>query len=111
MISAWKESDAQAAVDRYARDGVSRELALRVYSTRLLGRDPQLVLHGGGNSSLKARARELTSGEVDVLHVKGSGHDMATIEPAGMPAMRLAPLLALRGRESLSDSDFARVQK
>src|SRR5947209_14588920 len=111
MISAWKESDAQAAVDRYGRDGVSRELALRVYSTRLLGRDPQLVLHGGGNTSLKARARDLSGDEIDVIHVKGSGHDMATIEPAGMPAVRLAPLLALRARDELSDTDFARVQK
>jgi rhamnose utilization protein RhaD (predicted bifunctional aldolase and dehydrogenase)/NAD(P)-dependent dehydrogenase (short-subunit alcohol dehydrogenase family) len=111
MISAWKESDAQAAVDRYARDGVSRELALRVYSTRLLGRDHQLVLHGGGNTSLKARARDLSGDEIDVLYIKGSGHDMGTIEPAGMPAVRLAPLLALRARGSLSDADFARVQK
>src|SRR4051812_24412688 len=111
MISAWKESDAQAAVDRYGRDGVSRELALRGYSTRLLGRASQLVLHGGGNASLKARARDLTGEDVDVLYVKGSGHNMGTIEPAGMPAVRLAPLLGLRARHELSDTDFARVQK
>jgi rhamnose utilization protein RhaD (predicted bifunctional aldolase and dehydrogenase)/NAD(P)-dependent dehydrogenase (short-subunit alcohol dehydrogenase family) len=111
MNSAWKEADAQAAISRYAREGVSRELALRVYSTRLLGRDPQLVLHGGGNTSLKARARDLGGEEVDILYVKGSGHSMGPIEPAGMPAVRLAPLLALRGRETLSDTDFARVQK
>jgi rhamnose utilization protein RhaD (predicted bifunctional aldolase and dehydrogenase)/NAD(P)-dependent dehydrogenase (short-subunit alcohol dehydrogenase family) len=111
MNSAWDEREAQEAVERYACEGVSPELALRVYSTRLLGRDPKLVLHGGGNTSLKARARDLTGDEIDVLYVKGSGADMGMIEPAGMPAVRLAPLLALRTRKSLSDTDFARVQR
>ena len=108
MKSAWNEREAQAAVEQYGGDS---EFALRVYSTRLIGRDPSLVLHGGGNTSLKARARDLTGEEIDVLYVKGSGSDMATIEPDGMPAVRLAPLLALRTRDELSDEDFARVQR
>jgi rhamnose utilization protein RhaD (predicted bifunctional aldolase and dehydrogenase)/NAD(P)-dependent dehydrogenase (short-subunit alcohol dehydrogenase family) len=111
MKSAWDEREAQKAVERYARDGVSAEFALRVYSTRLLGCDPHLVLHGGGNTSLKARARDVTGDEVDVLYVKGSGADMGVIEPAGLPAVRLSPLLALRSRDELSDEDFARVQR
>src|SRR5690349_16440617 len=111
MQSAWNERDAEEAVERYAQDGVSRDLALRVYSTRLLGSDPQLVLHGGGNTSLKARARDLTGEEIDVLYVKGSGCDMSTIDRAGMPAVRLAPLQALRARKELSDDEFARVQR
>jgi rhamnose utilization protein RhaD (predicted bifunctional aldolase and dehydrogenase)/NAD(P)-dependent dehydrogenase (short-subunit alcohol dehydrogenase family) len=108
MKSAWNEREAQAAVEQYGGDS---DFALRVYSTRLIGRDPSLVLHGGGNTSLKARARDLTGEEIDVLYVKGSGSDMATIEPDGMPAVRLAPLLALRTRDELSDEDFARVQR
>jgi rhamnose utilization protein RhaD (predicted bifunctional aldolase and dehydrogenase)/NAD(P)-dependent dehydrogenase (short-subunit alcohol dehydrogenase family) len=111
MNSAWNESEARETIERYTREGVAAELALRVYSTRLLGRDPQLVLHGGGNTSLKARAHDLTGEEIDVLYVKGSGWDMGTIEPAGLPAVRLAPLLALRARNALSDDDFARVQR
>jgi rhamnose utilization protein RhaD (predicted bifunctional aldolase and dehydrogenase) len=111
MNSAWKEADAQAAISRYAREGVSRELALRVYSTRLLGRDPQLVLHGGGNTSLKTRMRDVLGEEVDALCVKGSGWDMATIEPAGMPAVRLAPLRKLRALDTLSDEEMARAQR
>jgi rhamnose utilization protein RhaD (predicted bifunctional aldolase and dehydrogenase)/NAD(P)-dependent dehydrogenase (short-subunit alcohol dehydrogenase family) len=109
MKSAWVEREAKDAVDRYGAAGP--ELALRVYTTRLIGRDRKLVLHGGGNTSLKTSARDLTGETVAVMHVKGSGADMATIEPDGLPAVRLTPLLALRGRDALSDDDFARVQR
>lgn len=109
MQSAWSERDAQAAIDRYGQLGIGPELALRVYSTRLLGRDPKLVLHGGGNTSVKLTARDLTGADVPALHIKGSGWDMGVIEPPGMPAVRLEPLLRMRSRDSLSDDDMARV--
>lgn len=109
MKSGWIDRDAQSAVDHYARSGIAADLALRVYSTRLLGRDPKLVLHGGGNTSVKMTARELTGADVPALHIKGSGWDMGAIEPAGMPAVRLEPLLTMRAREKLSDDDMARV--
>jgi|tagenome__1003787_1003787.scaffolds.fasta_scaffold20927416_2 rhamnose utilization protein RhaD (predicted bifunctional aldolase and dehydrogenase)/NAD(P)-dependent dehydrogenase (short-subunit alcohol dehydrogenase family) len=111
MKSAWVDSDAEAAVARYARDGIARELALRVYTTRLLGQNPKLVLHGGGNTSVKMRTTDLNGEEVDVLCVKGSGWDMGTIEPAGLPAVRLDPLKKLRRRNALSDEDMVRVQR
>ncbi len=108
MRSAWVDRDAEAAV---ARLDVPRDLALRVYSTRLLGADRSLVLHGGGNTSLKMKAVDLNGDEVDVLCIKGSGADMATIEPAGLPAVRLAPLLRLRTRDQLSDDDFIQIPR
>jgi len=111
MKSAWLDSDAEAAVARYARDRIPRELALRVYTTRLLGQNPKLVLHGGGNTSVKLRMTDLNGDEVDVLCVKGSGWDMAKIEPAGLPAVRLEPLRKLRRRDALSDEDMVRVQR
>jgi rhamnose utilization protein RhaD (predicted bifunctional aldolase and dehydrogenase)/NAD(P)-dependent dehydrogenase (short-subunit alcohol dehydrogenase family) len=111
MKSAWADSDANAAVARYARDGIPRDLALRIYTTRLLGENPKLVLHGGGNTSVKLRMADLNGEEVDVLCVKGSGWDMATIEPAGLPAVRLDPLKKLRRRNVLSDEDMVRVQR
>ncbi len=111
MKSAWVERDAKAAVDLYGESGIDADLALRVYSTRLLGRDHRLVLHGGGNTSLKTMARDLAGGEIAVLRVKGSGSDMGAIEPAGMPAVRLEPLRALRERKNLSHDDMARVQR
>src|SRR5262245_42690418 len=86
MRSAWVDSDAKAAVDHWAKAGVAADLALRVYSTRLLGCEPRLVLHGGGNTSVKTRINDLLGTDTEVLCVKGSGWDMATIEPAGMPA-------------------------
>jgi rhamnose utilization protein RhaD (predicted bifunctional aldolase and dehydrogenase)/NAD(P)-dependent dehydrogenase (short-subunit alcohol dehydrogenase family) len=109
MKSAWIERDAKAAVDLYAKAGVGADLALRIYSTRLLGRDPKLVLHGGGNTSVKMTARDLIGAEVAALHIKGSGWDMGAIEPAGMPAVRLEPLRTLRARDALSDDDMARL--
>ena len=90
MQSRWVDRDAKAAVDRYAAAGISPELALRVYTTRLLGGDPKLVLHGGGNTSVKLRMPDLLGQDTEVLCVKGSGSDMAVIEPAGLPAVRLA---------------------
>ena len=96
MKSGWVEGEAQAAVEHYARQGVGRDLALRVYSTRLLGREPRLVLHGGGNTSVKTALPDLLGEEVQVLCVKGSGADMASIEPAGLPAVRLERLRKLR---------------
>src|SRR5262245_3672700 len=111
MKSAWVDSDAEAAVARYARDGIARELALRVYTTRLLGQNPKLVLHGGGNTSVKTRMSDLNGEEVEVLCVKGSGWDMATIEPAGLPAVRIEPLKTLRRRNALSDEDMVRLQR
>src|SRR6478735_12505443 len=96
MKSGWVDSEAQAAIDRYAAQGVGRDLAARVYTTRLLGSDPRLVLHGGGNTSVKTKMADLLGDEVEVICVKGSGWDMGNIEPAGLPAVRLAPLRRLR---------------
>ena len=111
MQSLWSEADAERMVARYAQQGVGRDLALRVYTSRLLGRDPKLVLHGGGNTSVKTMTRDLLDEEVEVLCVKGSGWDMAAIEPAGLPAVRLAPLRKLRRRAALADEEMVRVQR
>src|SRR5215470_11175360 len=111
MQSRFVKADAEVMVTRYGGAGVSRDLAFRIYTTRLLGADPRLVLHGGGNTSVKTRTPDLMGREVEVVCVKGSGADMATIEPAGLPAVRLAELRELRVREALSDEDMVRVQR
>ncbi|MAQ16299.1 MAG: bifunctional aldolase/short-chain dehydrogenase [Sandaracinus sp.] len=112
MESKWVEADARAAVERWANgDTVDEALALRVYSSRLIGREPTLVLHGGGNTSVKTRLRDDTGEEVDVLCVKGSGWDLGDIEPAGLPAVRLESLGRLRARASLSDEAMVNAQR
>src|SRR5262245_6167086 len=111
MLSRWSEVDARKMVDVLRALDASEALALRIYSTRLLGSDPALVLHGGGNTSLKMEMADLLGEAHAVLRVKGSGRDMASIDPAGLPAVKLAPLRKLRQREELSDKDMLRVQR
>ena len=96
MKSLWSDKDAREFVARYAEKGVNADLALRTYTTRLLGGDPKLVLHGGGNTSVKTRMKDVLGEDVEVICIKGSGWDMGVIEPAGLPAVRLAPLRKLR---------------
>ena len=111
MESRWNDAEAEALVAGYAVKDVGRDLALRVYTSRLLGQDPRLVLHGGGNTSVKTRAVDLSGDAVDVLCVKGSGWDMGNIEPQGLPAVRLGQLLKLRARDTLSDEDMVKHQR
>jgi rhamnose utilization protein RhaD (predicted bifunctional aldolase and dehydrogenase)/NAD(P)-dependent dehydrogenase (short-subunit alcohol dehydrogenase family) len=94
MKSLW--NDAEAA--QYSGD-----LGLRVYTSRLLGRDHTLVLHGGGNTSVKVRERTVAGREEDILYVKGSGWDLETIKEEGFTPVRLPPLLELAKLQALSD--------
>ena len=111
MESRWSDRDAEAAIERYTKLGAPLDLALRVYSSRLLGVEPRLVIHGGGNTSVQTVMNDLLGEAVEVLCVKGSGWDMATIEPAGLPAVRLKPLQQLAHVETLSDEEMVRVQR
>ncbi|HEY7744305.1 MAG TPA: bifunctional aldolase/short-chain dehydrogenase [Burkholderiales bacterium] len=94
MQSLWNEPEAA---------GYTTAIGLRVYTSRLLGRDATLVLHGGGNTSVKIRARNLLGEEEEILHVKGSGWDLETIEAAGFAPVRMAHLLKLARLEALTD--------
>src|ERR671939_667567 len=92
MQSRW--NDAEAAT--YAGD-----LAQRVYTSRLLGRDPSLVLHGGGNTSVKVVEQSLLGHDREVLYVKGSGSDLATIEAGDFAPVLRQPLLELARQPAL----------
>ncbi len=87
------------------------DLSQRVYSSRLLGRDKSLVLHGGGNTSVKIRERNILGKEEDILYVKGSGWDLETIEPAGFSPVRLIHLLHLAELKTLSDPQMVNELK
>ena len=96
MKSAWVDRDAETIIAQGAKSGIDRDFALRIYTTRLLGRDPKLVLHGGGNTSLKQVMRDRLGEEAEILRIKATGADMASVDVAGMPAVRIAPLRKLR---------------
>jgi len=111
VANRWSDAAAAEAVAHWGSRGVAEPLALRTYSARLLGADPALVLHGGGNTSVKTLATDLLGDAIPVLCVKGSGWDLATIEPPGHPAVRLEPLRALRALDRLSDEDMVATQR
>jgi rhamnose utilization protein RhaD (predicted bifunctional aldolase and dehydrogenase)/NAD(P)-dependent dehydrogenase (short-subunit alcohol dehydrogenase family) len=111
MQSRWNDAEAQEFITHCAPEGVNEDLAVRTYTTRLLGSDPRLVLHGGGNTSVKTVMKDALGDDVEVLCVKGSGWDMGAIEPQGLPAVRLAPLRRLRALDKLSDEDMVNFQR
>jgi rhamnose utilization protein RhaD (predicted bifunctional aldolase and dehydrogenase)/NAD(P)-dependent dehydrogenase (short-subunit alcohol dehydrogenase family) len=99
VVSRWRDDEAAAC---------KTELELRAYTSRLLGQDARLVLHGGGNTSVKLTQTNIFGEAEDILWVKGSGWDMASIKPAGFAPVRMRQLQALVKLPSLSDTDMAR---
>jgi len=97
MKSLWNDEEAA---------GYPGDLGQRVYTSRLLGRDKSLVLHGGGNTSVKIREKNLLGDEVDILYVKGSGWDLETIEAPGFSPVHLDHLIRLASLAELSDLDM-----
>jgi len=98
MHSRWNEE---------ASNQFPGDLAQRVYTSRLLGQDSTLVLHGGGNTSVKTQVANLFGEQEDVLYVKGSGWDLETIEAEGFAPCRMKDLLRLAELETLSDPQMA----
>ena len=111
MKNNWSNNESKKFIRKYKNLGYSKDLALRVYTTRLLGRNNELVLHGGGNTSVKTSIKDIDGKKYNVLCVKGSGWDMGEIEPEGLPAVKLDPLLALKNKKHLSDEDMVSYQK
>ena len=102
MINRWDE---KKAIQYVAENPV---LGLRVYSSRLLGEESKLVLHGGGNTSLKGSTVNIFGEEVATLFVKGSGSDLKTIESKGFPPVDRERLLRLAELPALTDSEMMR---
>jgi rhamnose utilization protein RhaD (predicted bifunctional aldolase and dehydrogenase)/NAD(P)-dependent dehydrogenase (short-subunit alcohol dehydrogenase family) len=98
MRSRWSDDEAAA---------YTGPLGPRVYTSRLLGSDAALVMHGGGNTSVKLVDHDLFGEPHDVLYVKGSGSDLASVTAAGFAPVRLATLRALATLEQLSDGEMA----
>ena len=103
MKSLWNETDAQACAGDL--------MQLRVYSSRLLGANSDLVLHGGGNTSVKLTANNFFGEPEKLLFVKGSGWDLATIATPGFAPVKLDVLKRLATLETLSDTEMVRQQR
>src|SRR5512145_214845 len=106
MNNAWSDREANAYL-RSQRTGGNAEVALLAYATRLVGGQPNLAMHGGGNTSLKATLTTLTGDEKSALFVKASGVDMERITPAGFVCLDLEYLRKLRSLPALADSVMA----
>jgi rhamnose utilization protein RhaD (predicted bifunctional aldolase and dehydrogenase)/NAD(P)-dependent dehydrogenase (short-subunit alcohol dehydrogenase family) len=109
MQDRYSDRDARAMVEHYGSQSVHEDVALRVYTSRLLGGEPALAQHGGGNTSVKTVVQDPIGEDVAVICVKGSGWDLGTIEPAGLPAVRLEPLRRLAALDALGDEDMVNL--
>jgi rhamnulose-1-phosphate aldolase/alcohol dehydrogenase len=105
MKSRWSDADARGAVQEWG-PGFGELLALRIYTSRLIGIEPDLVLHGGGNTSLKAPYRTLLGDDLTCLYVKGSGSSLDRVGPRDFPALDLGYLRRLEALPSLSDEEM-----
>lgn len=102
MQSLWNDQEAAQYSDA---------LGLRVYTSRLLGKNPELVLHGGGNTSVKVEEKDFFGEPVSLCYVKGSGWDLATIEREGFAPVRMSALLKMAELPAMTDSDMVLQQR
>ncbi|UCG52047.1 MAG: bifunctional aldolase/short-chain dehydrogenase [Candidatus Latescibacterota bacterium] len=102
MENGWSEKKATEFITAYAGE-TGEDLALRLYASRLIGVEKGLVLHGGGNTSVKSSYTNVLGVDVPAIFIKASGHDLADIEPQGHPALDLGRLERLKQLETLSD--------
>ena len=109
MKSLWNNKIALQYVIEYKKKNISKDLALRIYTTHLLGKNPKLVLHGGGNSSVKSIGKNLYKKNVNLIYVKGSGWDMSNLNELGMPGLELNPLLETVKLNKLNDNDMVNL--
>jgi rhamnose utilization protein RhaD (predicted bifunctional aldolase and dehydrogenase)/NAD(P)-dependent dehydrogenase (short-subunit alcohol dehydrogenase family) len=107
MRSRWAQAEADRFVEQYAGTW-GEALALRTYSARLIGADPSLVLHGGGNTSVKDAHTTIVGEVKPALYMKASGADLAAVEPWSHLPLDLVELRKFRALGSLDDAAMAR---
>lgn len=106
MNNQWVETEANDFIKTHGSEG-GNAIALLAYATRLVGRQPDMAMHGGGNTSLKGMIKPLVGDEVAALFVKATGTAMDKMTPADFVALDLAYLKKLRGVSSLTDEIMA----
>jgi len=111
MKSKYSDKEAKSYISKFAKKDVSKDLALRIYTTQLLGNDPTVVLHGGGNTSVKSSMKNILGDNEEIIYVKGSGKDMGNIEDDGFPALEMRNLLKMRNLSKLDDFQMVNYQR
>ena len=104
MKNLWDDKKAKQYIKEYSKLGVPEDLAIRIYTTHLLGSEKKLVLHGGGNTSVKSYGKDVFGDKRKIMYVKGSGWDMSNLTNLGMPGLYLEPLLKTLELEKMSDN-------
>ena len=107
----WNQKNEKLLINSLGKSKYDFDLGSRVYTSRLIGSIPDLVMHGGGNTSCKTNKKNIFNEVIEVICVKGSGWDLETIEAEGLPAIKLSPLLELRKLNKLSDEDMVNLQR
>ena len=111
FLNLWNEKNQKKYINILGKTQFDIDLGSRVYTSRLIGSIPDLVMHGGGNTSCKTHTKNIFNENIEVICVKGSGWDLETIEAKGLPSIRLEPLLELRKLKKLSDEDMVNLQR
>jgi rhamnose utilization protein RhaD (predicted bifunctional aldolase and dehydrogenase)/NAD(P)-dependent dehydrogenase (short-subunit alcohol dehydrogenase family) len=106
MKNLFNKNHLKKIVLDFKKKGVSRDLAERIYTSRLLGSNPSLVLHGGGNTSVKSQIKDIDNIIHDIIYVKGSGSDLGNINQNGFPAVKLNPLLKIMEKKFITDEQM-----
>lgn len=106
MKNNWNKIEAKKYIKEYAKKNIGEDLALRIYTTHLLGKNKKLVLHGGGNTSVKSESKDIFQNKQQVIYVKGSGWDMSNLNELGLPGLYLNPLIQTQKLKSFSDKQM-----
>ncbi|MBF0193188.1 MAG: bifunctional aldolase/short-chain dehydrogenase [Magnetococcales bacterium] len=105
MKNRWSKSAAAKFVEKHAKS-VNKDIALRLYSSHLQGKEPSLVLHGGGNCSVKSSFNDIFDQQIAAIYIKASGHDLAKLTSEGLPGLHLNRLKKLTALNTLDDAQM-----
>tara|TARA_B100000787_G_C16194449_1_gene299734 strand:+ start:1473 stop:3497 length:2025 start_codon:yes stop_codon:yes gene_type:complete len=106
MKNLFDQNNLKKIIFNFKKIGVTRDLAERIYTSRLLGSNPNLVLHGGGNTSVKSQIKDIDNITHDIIYIKGSGSDLGNIDQKGFPAVKMNPLLKIMEKNFITDEQM-----
>jgi rhamnose utilization protein RhaD (predicted bifunctional aldolase and dehydrogenase)/NAD(P)-dependent dehydrogenase (short-subunit alcohol dehydrogenase family) len=107
MQNSWNKAEAKRIVDEFSKR-FGNDLAQCIYVSRLIGSEADLVLHGGGNTSVKTVAPDILGESRPVLFVKASGFDLSNISSDGFSGLDLERIQKFRGVETLTQEEMGR---